>query len=85
MNRFWDLVEKSTITSALLALMFGGTACYLAITGVEPPQFLTLALGTIVGFFFSSKLKDEAEKARVAQQTVKRADAETQASMRGSG
>lgn len=63
MNTFWNLVEKSTITSSILALVFAGTASYCAIAQVPIPDYIALALGTIVGFFFSSKLKDEAARA----------------------
>jgi FtsH-binding integral membrane protein len=59
MNTFWKLVEKSTITSGLLALMLAGTACYCVISQTSMPEYFLMALGTVIGFFFTSKIKDE--------------------------
>lgn len=63
-NAFWTLMEKSTITSGVLAIALVGTACYCAITETPVPEYITLSLGVVVGFFFSSKAKD-AQVARI--------------------
>lgn len=50
-----DLWKSSTIIQGLLALMFGGSVCYLAITGQDLPDVLIGMLGTIIGFYFGTK------------------------------
>lgn len=56
MTVFWKLLEKSTITSGLIAVLMIGTACYCVIVGRELPEFFSVALGTILGYFFSEKI-----------------------------
>jgi len=63
---FWTLLEQSTITSGLIALVLVGTACYLSAMGQEIPEPLTIALGVVVGFFFS----DKASKANLSNAKV---------------
>jgi len=79
MNKFWDLVEKSTITSSALALMLAGTISYCVIAQVPVPDFIIAAFSVVIGFFFSSKLKDEANRAISVERD--RADAEIQSRM----
>jgi len=55
MQMFWKLLEKSVLTSGLIALVLVATACYCVVAGVEMPEFFTLALGTVIGYFFSEK------------------------------
>jgi len=62
MAMFWKLLEQSTITSGIIALIMVGTACYALVMGIELPEFFSVALGTILGYFFSEK----AGKARLA-------------------
>jgi len=56
-ERFWQLLEKSTITSGALAVMLVGSMCYLAIIGQPIPDLLTVSTSTILGFFFGSKVE----------------------------
>jgi len=53
-NKFWELFGKNVIISGCLALMLGGTTCYMAITGQQVPEVLVLGLGTVLGYFFGS-------------------------------
>ena len=64
MSKFWELVEKSTIFSGSVALMMVGTGCYCVISGTEVPEYFSMALGMIIGFFFSSRMSDARNKAR---------------------
>jgi len=66
MNTFWKLVEKSTITSGIIAICLVGTACYCVIAQLSMPDYFLMALGTVIGFFFTSKVKDEAARSAVA-------------------
>jgi len=60
MNMFWKLMEKSTITSGIIALCLVITSCYCVVAQVAMPDYFLMALGTVIGFFFTSKVKDEA-------------------------
>ena len=55
MDRFWDLLDKSTIVSGLITVGLVGTCCYLFATGQPVPELLAYALTTIIGFFFGAK------------------------------
>lgn len=61
MDKFWKQFERSTVTSGILAILVVGTACYCTVTQTPAPEYLSFALGAIIGFFFSSKMKDEAQ------------------------
>lgn len=50
-----SLWKSSALIQGTLALMFGGTLCYLAIVGHEMPPILLALLGTIIGFYFRAK------------------------------
>ena len=62
MAKFWELFAESVILQALLALMFGGTVCYLYIVGRDVPEALAGLLGLIIGFYFRSKASVEVKK-----------------------
>ena len=64
MDKFWKILEQSVIVSGLIALALVGTACYLALTGQPIPDYLGIALGTVVGFFFGAKVERTAIQAR---------------------
>jgi hypothetical protein len=63
MDRFWTLLEKSTLTSGVIAILLVVVACYCTIAQIPVPDYLAVALGTVVGFFFSSKAKDSEARA----------------------
>ena len=55
MDKFWELLDKSTITSGVIAMGLVGTACYCVITQTPLPEYMGLALGTVIGYFFATK------------------------------
>jgi hypothetical protein len=65
MNMFWKLLEKSVITSGIIAVALVGTACYCVIAQVALPDYFGIALGTCIGYFFSQKAS-EAQARRVS-------------------
>jgi hypothetical protein len=52
---FWKLLEQSVLTSGLVACALIGTACYCTIAQIPLPEYLGLAIGTVIGYFFSQK------------------------------
>jgi len=68
MRTFWKLLEKSTITSGAIAVALVGTTCYLAVTGQPVPDYIGVALGTVVGFFFGSKAQQETARVQYGRQ-----------------
>lgn len=64
MNRFWDLLQQSTIVSGLLALTVWGAIVYLAVTGQPVPDILYFGGASIIGFFFGNKSGAEGERMR---------------------
>lgn len=50
-----DLWRSSALIQGTLALMFGGTICYLAIAERDMPGILLGILGTIIGYYFGTK------------------------------
>jgi len=62
-NRFWDLLEKSTIVSGAIALGVTGSIVYLSVTGQPIPELLGNAALIIIGFFFGSKTTDAGYRA----------------------
>lgn len=54
-DKLIDLWKSSTIIQGALALMFGGTICYLAISGREAPEVLFALVGIIIGYYFRTK------------------------------
>jgi len=62
MNRLADAFMESTVLQATLALMFGGTICYMYLIGMDVPESLAGFLGAIIGFYFRSKAGAEVRK-----------------------
>lgn len=58
MDKFWTLMEQSTITSGVIAVILVMVASYCVITGTEIPDFYAMGLGTVLGYFFSEKVRD---------------------------
>ncbi len=59
-DKLIDLWKSSALIQGLLALMFGGTICYLAIQGKPAPEVLFALVGTIIGYYFGTKTKQSA-------------------------
>ena len=62
MDKLVELFKESVIMQSLLALMFGGTVCYMYLTQQPVPGELLALLGAIVGFYFGAKVGVEARK-----------------------
>jgi uncharacterized membrane protein AbrB (regulator of aidB expression) len=45
---------ETVVPQMILTLLLGGTAAYLAITGQSLPDWLQIALGAVIGFYFGS-------------------------------
>jgi len=54
-SRFIDLWKSSALIQGTLAVMFGASICYLAITGREIPAVLVGIVGIIIGYYFGTK------------------------------
>ena len=54
-SRFLGLLEQSTVTSGLVAVLLVGTASYCTIIGQTVPDYFSVAIGIVIGFFFSQK------------------------------
>ena len=63
MERFWDAWEKSTVVSGLLAIGLTGVVGYLAVTGNEIPETISLAFVSLIAWFFGAKGRDETRRA----------------------
>ncbi len=62
MDRFWNAWEKSTIVSGTLAVGLMGVTGYLAVTGQEIPETISLAFVSLIAWFFGSRGKDQARR-----------------------
>ena len=69
MDRFWDLLEKSTIVSGLIALGITYAIIYMTIAGFPIPEIVGNAALIIIGFFFGAKT--QAQGSRSAQASGK--------------
>jgi len=69
MNRFWDLLEKSTLVSGLIALGITFAIIYMAIAGFPIPDLLGNSALIIIGFFFGAKTQGTAN--RLPQNQIK--------------
>ena len=54
-----DLWRSSAIVQGLMALAGFGSICYLAITQQPIPELLAALVGTMVGFYFGTKTKQQ--------------------------
>lgn len=70
-NRFWSAMNKSVVVSSLLALLVVGAVVYLAVTQVPVPEVLTLAMGTILGFFFGARSGQQTERVQAANAALR--------------
>lgn len=62
MDTFWKLMEKSVITSGIIAVTLVGTASYCVIAQIPLPDYFGIALGTCIGYFFSQKASEAAAR-----------------------
>jgi len=64
-DTFWQLFKENVIIQAVLALMFGATACYLYAAEIPVPMELVALLSVILGYFFGSKTQNAVFKAQI--------------------
>ena len=57
MKEFWSLFKESVIVQAVIATMLLGTICYMYASGQAVPDTLVIAFGTVLGFYFGSKVQ----------------------------
>jgi len=61
-ERFWQLLEKNTLASSIIAAALVGTACYLWATVQPVPSPLESALALVLGYFLGAKVEHAAAK-----------------------
>lgn len=64
MKTFWGLLKQSVLGQLALAMMFGGTTCYLYLSGHPVPDSLLGFDGLVLGFFFGAKVQQAAQSVR---------------------
>lgn len=64
MNRFWKLMEQSTLTSGVIGIMLCSALSYCAIAQIPVPDYLIAMFSVVITFFFTSKVKDDATRKR---------------------
>jgi hypothetical protein len=55
-DKFWELLEKSTIVSGLVTVGLVGCCIYLWIAGQPVPDLLATALTIVLAYFFADKV-----------------------------
>lgn len=68
MDRFWKLLEQSTIISGLIAIAVVACVIYLAATGQVIPDLLGQALLIVLSFFFGTKVGAASERDQQARE-----------------
>jgi hypothetical protein len=68
MDKFWQLLQESTLIQGAVTLALVGAVIYLSCTGQEIPTLLETMSGIVVGFWFGQKAQ-QAINARKASQS----------------
>jgi hypothetical protein len=55
MKQFWDLFSRSIIITGMISVMVVGGAVYMAIAQIPLPDWYTITLSIVVGFFYGQK------------------------------
>ncbi len=63
MDRFWDAWEKSTVVSGTLAMGLMVIVGYLAVSGQDIPDTISLAFVSVIAWFFGAKGRDATRRA----------------------
>lgn len=58
-DKLIDLFKTSALIQGVMALAGFGVICYLAIIGRPIPEILAALVGTIVGYYFGTKKRQE--------------------------
>lgn len=56
MAKFWELMQQSVITQAVITIMVIGVWVVLLIMGKPVPELVNTMVALVVSFFFGSKL-----------------------------
>ena len=59
-DKLIDLFKTSALIQGAMALAGFGVICYLAIVGRPIPELLAALVGTIVGYYFGTKVTQSA-------------------------
>jgi len=65
MDKFWELLQESTLISGIAMIAIVGTCCYLFATGQPVPELLAYAFTSIVSLFFGAKMQKTANARRM--------------------
>lgn len=73
---FWKAFEESLIIQGILTLALTGAIIYMAVAGREIPDFLSVAFGTVIGYFFANKTHkvEQIRAERMAEITKQKGD-----------
>lgn len=55
---FWDYFAESAVLQGFMTVLLWGTTVALVFMGREVPEILSLACGTITGFWFKTKVQN---------------------------
>ena len=61
---FWDCLRESVIVQGIVTTALTVTVCVLAINGTDIPTWFVGAYGSVLGFWFGSKVQHATETAR---------------------
>lgn len=67
MDKFWELLNQSTIVQGMLTLLLWGGIVYLTIVGEQVPDVLSQAGAIVLGFWFAEKAQVSKIKALSAK------------------
>lgn len=56
-DKLIDLFKTSALIQGVMALAGFGVICYLAVVGRPVPEILAAIVGTIVGYYFGTKTR----------------------------
>lgn len=66
-----NMLERSTLTSGVIALILVITVCYCAIIQIPVPDALNYALAGVIGWFFGAKSNAAAKSVKNEENTTK--------------
>jgi hypothetical protein len=56
MSNFWDVLQTSALTQAIITIMVLGADITLMVQGRPIPDFFTAISSLVIGFYFGSKV-----------------------------
>ena len=61
-EKFWEMMEESVLVQASVTLILVVTTCYMFVQGEPVPALLAGTLGTVIGFWFGTKVQKVAHE-----------------------